>query len=79
VRVHSGPGFVVIYSAIAALEKRPVEKLDDRTIWQRGIDREDSLAAAAVDRFCHSFGSLVGDYALAHGASAVVLAGGLGL
>jgi glucokinase len=78
-RVHSGPGIVEIYSAIAALEKRPVEKLDDRTIWQRGIDREDSLAAAAVDRFCHSFGSLVGDYALAHGASAVVLAGGLGL
>jgi glucokinase len=78
-RVHSGPGIVEIYSAIAALEKREVEKLDDRSIWQRGIAREDSLCIAAVDRFCHSFGSLVGDYALAHGSSAVVLAGGLGL
>jgi glucokinase len=78
-RVHSGPGINEIYQAIAALEKRTPEKLDDRTIWQRGIAREDSLCAAAVDRFCHSFGSLVGDYALAHGASAVVLAGGLGL
>jgi glucokinase len=78
-RVHSGPGIVEIYSAIAALEKREVEKLDDRTIWQRGIAREDSLCAAAVDRFCTSLGSLVGDYALAQGASAVVLAGGLGL
>jgi glucokinase len=78
-RVHSGPGICEIYAAIAALEQRSAEPLDDRTIWERGITRVDSLAAAAVDRFCTSLGSLVGDYALAHGASAVVLAGGLGL
>jgi glucokinase len=78
-RVHSGPGICEIYAALAALEKRKCEPLDDRTIWARGIAREDSLAAAAVDRFCASFGSLCGDYALAHGASAVVLAGGLAL
>jgi glucokinase len=76
-RVHSGPGILQIYRALAELEKRPVGQLDDRVVWQRGIDREDSLAAAAVDRFCTSFGSLCGDYALAHGASAVVLAGSL--
>jgi len=78
-RVHSGPGIVEIYSALAERENRPAERLDDRTIWERGIAHQDSLAAAAVDRFCTSLGSLVGDYALAHGASAVVLAGGLGL
>jgi glucokinase len=78
-RVHSGPGIVEIYSALAERENRPAERLDDRTIWERGIAHQDSLAEAAVDRFCTSFGSLVGDYALAHGASAVVLAGGLGL
>jgi glucokinase len=78
-RVHSGPGIVEIYGALAARENRAVERLDDKTIWQRGIARQDSLAAAAIDRFLTSFGSLVGDYALAHGASAVVLAGGLGL
>jgi glucokinase len=78
-RVHSGPGIVHIYEAIAARESRVAEPLDDRTIWQRGIEREDSLASAAVDRFCTSLGSLAGDYALAHGANAVVLAGGLGL
>jgi glucokinase len=78
-RVHSGPGIREIYEAIAELEHRPADHLDDRTIWQRGIAHEDSLCAAAVDRFCHSLGSLVGDYALAHGASAVVLAGGIGL
>lgn len=78
-RVHSGPGILEIYHAIAALEKRTAEDLDDRAIWELGISRQNSLAEAAVDRFCHSLGSLVGDYALAHGASAVVLAGGLGL
>jgi len=78
-RVHSGPGIVEIYQAIAARENRIPEPLDDKTIWERGLGRKDALAAAAVDRFCHSLGSLVGDFALAHGASAVVLAGGLGL
>lgn len=78
-RVHSGPGICEIYRALAARENRVVETPDDRTIWERGIAREDSLCAAAVDRFCTSLGSVVGDYALAHGAGAVVLAGGLGL
>ena len=78
-RVHSGPGIWEIYQALAAVEKRPLEPRDDTTIWQRGIAREDSLAAAAVERFCASLGSVCGDYALAHGAGAVVLAGGLGL
>lgn len=77
-RVNSGPGIVEIHAALAEREKRPPEVLDDRTIWQRGLAREDSLAIAAVDRFCLSLGSVVGDFALAHGASAVVLAGGLG-
>lgn len=40
---------------------------------------EDSLAAAAVDRFCLSLGSVAGDIALVQGGFAgVVIAGGLG-
>jgi len=78
-RVHSGPGIVEIYQALAALENRPPERIDDRTIWERGFAREDSLAVAAIDRFCASLGSLCGDYALAHGSSGMVLAGGIGL
>ena len=54
-------------------------ELDDKAIWQRGLADEDPLCAAAVERFCQSLGSACGDLALAHGASAVVLAGGLGL
>ena len=54
-------------------------ELDDKAIWQRGLADEDPLCAAAVERFCQSLGSACGDLALAHGAIAVVLAGGLGL
>jgi glucokinase len=78
-RVVSGPGIVDIYEALAAMEGRAIQPLDDRTLWQRGTGGEDSLAAAAVDRFCLSLGSIAGDMALAHGASGVVIAGGLGL
>lgn len=78
-RVVSGPGLVDIYEALAQLEGRAIQPLDDKTLWQRGTSGEDSLAAAAVDRFCLSLGSFAGDIALAQGASGVVIAGGLGL
>ena len=50
-----------------------------RTIWQRGASGEDSLAAAAIERFCLALGSVAGDIALAQGGDGVVIAGGLGL
>jgi len=73
-RVNAGPGIVPIYHALGGTELS-----DDRVLWQRGLDGSDELATLAVERFCASLGATVGDYALAHGASAVVLAGGLGL
>lgn len=73
-RVHAGPGIVSIYAALGGTDLR-----NDRAVWQRGMARDDDLAARAVDRFCASLGTLAGDYALAHGASGVVIAGGLGL
>lgn len=78
-RVVSGPGIVDIYEALAGLEGKSIQQLDDRTLWQLGTSGEDSLAAAAVDRFCLSLGSVAGDIALAQGGSGVVIAGGLGL
>ena len=77
-RVVSGPAIVDIYQTLAAMEKRAVTDVDDRTLWQRGTSGEDSLAAAAVDRFCLALGSVAGDIALIQGASGVVVAGGLG-
>lgn len=77
-RVVSGPGIVEIFAALAVLEGRDVPERDDRAIWQDGLSGEDSLCAAAVEHFCLTLGSVAGDYALAHGAGGVVIAGGLG-
>ena len=79
-RVVAGPAISDIYQTLAALEGRAVVEEDDIQIWQRGMEGSDSLAAAAVDRFCLSLGSVAGDIALAQGGFAgVVIAGGLGL
>ena len=77
-RVVAGPGIVDIYETLAAIEDRPVPQRDDKALWGAGMDGSDPLAAAAVDRFCLSLGSVAGDLALAHGSQALVLAGGLG-
>ena len=78
-RVVSGPAIVDIYQTLAALEGRPTTEEDDIEIWTRGIAGEDSLAAAAVDRFCLALGSAAGDIALIQGGfGGVVIAGGLG-
>jgi glucokinase len=79
-RVVSGPGLVEIYETLAGIEGRAIQPLDDKALWALGTSGEDSLAAAAVDRFCLSLGSVAGDIALAQGGFAgVVIAGGLGL
>ncbi len=77
-RVVSGPAIVDIYETLAAMEGRATVEQDDIAIWTAGISGEDSLAAAAVDRFCLALGSVAGDIALIQGASGVVIAGGLG-
>jgi glucokinase len=78
-RVVAGPAISDIYQTLAAIEGKPVAEEDDIVIWTRGQDGSDSLAAAAVDRFCMSLGSVAGDIALAQGGfGGVVIAGGLG-
>jgi glucokinase len=78
-RIVSGPGIVPIYEALAHIEGRPVASRDDKMLWQMALEGTDSLAVAALDRFCLSLGAVAGDLALAHGPTAVVIAGGLGL
>ncbi len=77
-RVVAGPAISDIFQTLAGMEHKSVPELSDIEIWTMGMSGEDSLAAAAVDRFCLSLGSVAGDMALAHGAKAVVIAGGLG-
>ena len=73
-RVVSGPAIVDIYQALAAMEGRAVKDVTDIEIWTAGMDGSDSLASAAVDRFCLALGSVAGDIALVQGAKQ--LAGG---
>jgi glucokinase len=72
--VHSGQGIASIYSALGGTRYS-----EPRAIWDAGLSCEDELAIKAIDRFCASLGGVAGDFALAHGAAGVVIAGGLGL
>ncbi len=78
-RVASGLGLGNLYEALAAIEEREVTFRDERALWAAALAGADSLAVAALDRFCLSLGAVAGDIALAQGADAVVIAGGLGL
>lgn len=77
-RVACGPGLGTLYDALARTGHRAVAWSDDRALWAAALDGSDPLAAAAFERFCLILGAVSGDLALAHGANAVVLAGGLG-
>jgi len=75
-RLVSGPALRDIYAVIADAEP---PYADDRDLWRAALDGSDPVAAAALERFCLCLGSFAGNIALAHGAKALVLAGGLGL
>jgi glucokinase len=72
-RVVSGAGLANIHEALGA------QRQDQKELWTAALAGSDAAAAAALDRFCLSLGSAAGDLALAQGASAMVIAGGLGL
>lgn len=75
-RLASGPALRDIYAVIADAE---VPYADDRDLWTAALEGKDPTAAAALERFCLCLGGFAGNIALAHGANALVLAGGLGL
>jgi glucokinase len=77
-RIACGSGLVNLYNAIAAIEGKAVPHPDDKALWAAALEGSDPLAIAALDRFFLSLGAVAGDIALAHGANAVVIAGGLG-
>jgi len=78
-RVASGRGLWNLYEAIAGIEGRPMALLDEQALWTAALDGSDATASTALDRLCLSLGSIAGDIALAQGASAVVIGGGVGL
>jgi glucokinase len=78
-RLASGSGLANIYETLAAIEGRAVETGDNRELWTAALEGRDPLAIVALERFCLILGGVAGNVALAHGANAVVIAGGLGL
>lgn len=77
-RIVSGPGLRAIYQVLAELEDREMPRGDDKALWSMALEGTDSLAAAALERFCLCLGAVAGDVALTHGPGPVVIAGGLG-
>ena len=78
-RVAAGQGLWNLYEALGAIEGRNLTFHDDKELWAAALAGSDSLANAALDRLCLSLGAVAGDLALAQGANAVVIAGGVGL
>jgi len=77
-RILSGRGLMNLYEALASIEGRPATIHDEKALWAAALEGSDSLAAAALDRFCLTLGAVAGDFALAQGAGAVAIGGGLG-
>jgi glucokinase len=78
-RIASGRGLWNLYSALGAIEDKVLAFQDERELWTAALAGTDSIANAALDRLCLTLGAVAGDMALAQGAAAVVIAGGVGL
>lgn len=78
-RIASGQGLWNLYEALGAIEGRDLTFHDAKELWPAALDASDGLAIAALDRLCLTLGAVAGDMALAQGAMAVVIAGGVGL
>jgi glucokinase len=77
-RIASGQGLWNLYEALGAIESRDLTFHDDKQLWAAALAGSESLASAALDRLCLTLGAVAGDMALAQGAVAVVIAGGVG-
>lgn len=77
-RVVAGSGLRAIWEVLSEMEGRDLPMGTDKDLWTTALAGKDSIASAALDRFCMALGSVAGDIALTHGPGPVVLAGGLG-
>lgn len=75
-RVLSGPGIENLYGALSQIAGRHAAPLRAADIVARRADDQD--CRDTIDMFCAIYGSVAGDFALAHGArGGVFLAGGI--
>ena len=77
-RLVSGAGLATIAETLAHAAGHELPPRDDKALWIAALAGDDPLLDEAVAIFCRIWGSITGDLALAQGAEAVVLAGGIG-
>jgi len=76
-RVLSGPGLENLYAALGEIKGQAGPAISAPEIVE-AAGRGDALCGEALDMFCAIFGSVAGDFALAHGArGGVYIAGGI--
>ncbi|HWH21878.1 MAG TPA: glucokinase [Allosphingosinicella sp.] len=73
-RIAAGMGLGHIYEALYG---RSFDG-DDKALWTAALTGTDAEAVAVLDRYLLCLGSILGDIALVHGSSALVIGGGLG-
>ncbi|GBR02411.1 glucokinase [Acetobacter oeni] len=77
-RIISGPGFIPLCTQLAEDTGDSWRDLNDKQLWTLALEGHDKLTRDGMARFCLALGSFAGDIALAHCATGVVVAGGLG-
>lgn len=76
-RVVSGPGLRAIVEVYAGAEGRAALPASDAALWTAAHAGKIAGGSAVLRRFASAFGAVAGDLALAQGAAAVVLSGGV--
>ena len=76
-RILSGTGMLNLYQCLCELRGAPTRWDDTEALLSAAHRGDDPLASETVDVFCGWLGSFVGDLAIAFGARAVYLAGGV--
>ena len=78
-RIVSGPGLANVHFALAEIEGVEPRFEEEKALWAAALEGSDRLAASALERLVLALGAVAGDIALAQGAGAVAIGGGLGL
>ncbi|NHO33611.1 glucokinase [Acetobacter fallax] len=77
-RIISGPGIIPLCAQLSEENGEAWRDLDDKQLWTLALEGHDRVTREGMARFCQALGGFAGDMALAHCATAVVVAGGLG-
>jgi len=75
-RLISGPGLVLLYEALCAIDRVPPSTLQPADVTERGLSGSDAQCREALDLFCAMFGTVAGNLALTLGAHGGVYIGG---